>query len=194
MAILKGRRTAIRRLVIMNSNAVKSAFAISAAAIIGFAGGFATKNLLEKETPAQPSIAYNTSDRLSDVWPAMTLSPFRWNDYDPLLVPFHLASTLLPQASLMNPALEVKQDGKQVQVLVSNMRPEDVHVKMQGNKLVVEGHHKQQSNGDYREETFMQTVDLPQGVNPAAIDKKIGGGKLVITIGHNSRNQNASAI
>ncbi len=178
----------------MNSNAVKSAFAISAAAIIGFAGGFATKSLIEKEKPAQPSIAYNMPDRFFDICPAMTLSPFHWNDFDPFFVPFHLASTLMPQTSLMSPAVDVKQDGKQIQVLVPNMRPEDVRVKIQGNRLVVEGHHKQQSNGDYREETFTQTVDLPGGVNPAAIERKIAAGKLVITIGHNSSSQDTSSI
>jgi HSP20 family molecular chaperone IbpA len=178
----------------MNSNAVKSAFVISAAAIIGFAGGFATKSLIEKEKPARPSIVYNMPGRFFDIYPAMTIFPFHWNDFDPFFVPFHLASTLMPQTSLMNPAVEIKQDGKQLQVLVSNMRPEDVHVKMEGNRLVVEGHHKQQSNGDYREETFTQTVDLPGRVNPAAIEKKIAAGKLVITIGHNSTSQDTSAI
>lgn len=176
----------------MNSSVVKSAFAISAAALIGFAGGFATKSLIEKEQPAQASIAYNIPDRFFNRWTAMTLAPLCWNDFDAFFVPLHQA--LLPEPSLMNPAVEVKQDGKQLQVLVSNMRPEDVHVKMQGNRLIVEGHHKQQSKGDCREETLMQTVDLPGVVKPAVIEKKIADGKLVITIGHNSPTQHSGAI
>jgi len=62
------------------------------------------------------------------------------------------------------------------------LKPEDVNVSMEGNKLVVRAHHREQSANGLREETFIRTIDVPYGIDLSRIRKQSAQGAVTVTV------------
>lgn len=170
--------------------------------MLGFAGTFAASGPVpeEKSTtleapritfnhhmPPRPAVTYLTDfacparaftgiNNLVDEIFNETLHPFAFNrPFFSQLSPFTLASA---------PDMDIKNTGDQLQVVLSTpgLKPEDVNVFMEGNKLVIKGHHNEHSQNGWREESFIRTIDVPAGVDLSRIKKHYANGALTITV------------
>lgn len=91
-----------------------------------------------------------------------------------------------PLALASSPDIDLKQtnDHIYIQVVLSTpgLKPEDVSVSMQGNKLVIKGQHREQSANGMREETFMRTMDVPYDIDLSRVRKQTVHGVLKVTV------------
>lgn len=53
---------------------------------------------------------------------------------------------------------------------------------MEGNKLVIKGHHREQSANGMREETFMRTMEVPYEIDLSRVRKQSDHGVLKVTV------------
>ncbi len=188
----------------MRNTKLRSILALSLTLMVGFAGGFATKSLLPKDCPKTkqlPDITFHHTSALMPMWPTTDcFSDFAYpvsaisgfnSVFDEMLKetfhplgfprPFFGAS---PFTLASSPDIDFKQTKDDIQLVLSRpgLKPEDVNVSMEGNKLIVRGHHKDQSANGFREQTFTRTIDVPHGINLSRVRKHAADGTLTVTV------------
>lgn len=189
----------------MRNTKLQSILGLSLTLVVGFMSGFATRSLLPEnsvKTEQLPAITFNSH---GPAWvqscpasgcfgqfsyPASTFAGFN-NLFDEMinetLHPIALPHSLFAHSPLTlasSPDIDLRQTDNQIQVVLSTpgLKPEDVSVSMQGNKLVIEGHHKEQSANGMREETFMRTMDVPYDIDLSRVRKQSDHGVLKVTV------------
>lgn len=172
--------------------------------VVGYAGGFATSNFLAQnclKTDQLPDISFLHVPAFMPLWPATgyfsdfaypssTISGFKSafdealnETLDPMSLPRQFFGD--PQFNLAaSPDIDFKQtkDGIQFVLSTPGLKPEDVNVSMDGNKLIVRGHHKEQSTNGFREQTFTRTMEVPYCIDLSRVKKYAASGKITVTV------------
>ncbi len=173
--------------------------------IIGFAGGFLSKDCLDKNNEARASQpapvpvhklqAADTSNKL--------IGPGIWNVYmDPLWMPVDFAIRTMPLPSLMSfptsmPKVQTVDGENELRVIaqVPGMNEKDVDVQVSNEAITIKGHKKQEHNQNKIfnsvEESFQQTVQLPCKVNPDRVQATVQDGVLTVSLPKESSNARA---
>lgn len=186
----------------MRITKLQSLLALSLTLLVGFASGYMARGFC----PEQKSIAIDkpsiTFYSRMPVWPSTTYpDDFTFAAHgligldslfdDMLRETFHplkLMPALLPEATSFTlastPEIDLHQtnDHLQLEVPMPGLKPEDVNVFMEGNKLVVKGHHKQQSQNGFSEQSLIRTVNAPFGVDLSRIKKHGAAEGVTVTI------------
>lgn len=178
---------------------------LSLTLMVGFMSGFATRSLLPQNNPKTqqlPGIAFDS--QVPECFPAWPSTKY-FNDFafpastfagfnsifdemvnetlHPIAMPrsFFQAS---PFALTSSPDIDLKQTNDHIQLVLSTpgLKPEDVNVSMDGNKLIVKGHHKEQSANGLREETFIRTIDVPYGIGLSRVRKHAANGAVTVAV------------
>lgn len=188
----------------MRNTKLQSILALSLTLIVGFAGGFATKSLLPENSPKTeqlPDTTFHhvptlmpmlpTTGYFSDfAFPVSAISGFN-SVFDEMLKetlhpigvprPFFGAS---PFTLASSPDIDFKQTNDHIQLVLSTpgLKPEEVNVSMEGHKLIIRGHHKDQSAQGFREQTFTRTIDVPYGIDLSRVRKHAANGAITVTV------------
>lgn len=188
----------------MRNTKLQSILALSLTLVVGFASGFATRSLLPENSPKTeqlPEITFGHVPPLMPMWPttggfsdfgypANAIAGFN-SVFDEMLKetlhpialprPFFDTSPLTLASS---PDIELKQTKEQIQLVLSTpgLKPEDVNVSMEGRKLKIRGHHKEQSANGFREQTFTRTIDVPYGIDLSRVRKHAANGTITVTV------------
>jgi HSP20 family molecular chaperone IbpA len=189
----------------MRNTKLQSILGLSLTLVVGFMSGFATRSLLPENSVKTEQLPAITFDSHCPAWvqswpasgyfsqfsyPASTFAGFN-SLFDEMinetLHPIALPHSLFAHSPLTlasSPDIDLKQTDNQIQVVLSTpgLKPEDVNVSLQGNKLVIEGHHKEQSANGMREETFMRTMDVPYDIDLSRVRKQSDHGVLKVTV------------
>lgn len=182
----------------LNNETMKRGLALALSLAIGFAGGFATKNMCDKKDAARaneaasvpvqkvPDDAIAKSNRL--------IAPHLWDIYvDPFFVPVDLALKPLPLVPLVSfpnttPKVQTIDGDKELRVLaqVPGMDEKDVQVKASEHAVTIKAHKKQEekNNGHFEtfDESFEQSVHLPCKVNADKVQASVKDGVLTVTL------------
>lgn len=188
----------------MRCTKLQSILALSMTLVIGFAGGFTSKSLLPESGPKTERLAETTFHHVPSsmpMWPttgyfsnlacpASAISGFD-SIFDEMIKetlhpvglprPFFGA---LPFTVASSPDIDFKQTNDHIQLVLSTpgLKPEDVNVSVEGNKLIVRGHHKEQSANGFREQTFTRTIDVPYGIDLSHVQKHATCGAVKVTV------------
>lgn len=188
----------------MRNTKLQSILALSLTLVVGFACGFATSSFLPEtrtKTEQLPDISFQHVPARMPVWPttgyfsdfaypASAISGFN-SAFDELLkATFHPIGLPRPlfgdsQFTLAaSPSIDFKQTKDDIQLVLSTpgLKPEDVTVSLEGNKLIVRGHHKEQSANGFREQTFTRTIDVPYGIDLSRVRKHAANGSVTVTV------------
>jgi HSP20 family protein len=191
--------------MMMRNTKLQSILALSLTLMVGFVSGFATKSLLpeiEPKTEELPAITFKSHvPAYIQTWPASkyfshfgypvstfaTFNSLFDEIFNETMHPIALPHSLFAHSALAlasSPDIDLKQTNDHIQVVLSTpgLKPEDVSVSMQGNKLVIKGQHRESSTNGMREETFMRTMDVPYDIDLSRVRKQSDHGVLKVTV------------
>jgi hypothetical protein len=171
----------------MKSLKAKAALAISLSLLLGFAAGFGSKDLFDKQNSAKASAVNVPVHKLNG------LEPWRVN-LDPFWVPVDLSIEPLALPDFVSLPLDVPQiktiDGvHEIQVIaqVPGVTEGDVDVEVGKDILTIKGHKKEESGEKNKhfstiEESFVRTVQLPCKVDGDKVKATLKNGMLTVSL------------
>lgn len=182
---------------VTNEKAKKALF-VALSLAIGFASGFATKEIFDKNNSAIASEAASVpvqkvpEQQIGKL--NRLISPHLWDIYlDPLFVPVEWAIKPLPLVPLMSfpmetPKVQTIDGGKELRVIaqVPGMGEKDVKVEASEHAVTIKAHKKQEekNNGEFQtfDESFEQSVHLPVQVDADKVQATVKDGVLTVTL------------
>lgn len=182
---------------VMGERAKKAAI-VALSLAIGFAGGFGSKELWDKNNSAHASEAANVPvQKVQEPAPGKVnrlISPHLWDIYvDPLFIPVNWTLKPLPLLPLMDfppatPKLQTIDGDKDLRVIaqVPGMNENDVKVEASEHAVTIKAHKKQEekTNSQFQsfDESFEQSVHLPCKVNADKVQASVKDGVLTVTL------------
>jgi HSP20 family molecular chaperone IbpA len=171
---------------------------VAASLAIGFGGGFATKELFDKNNSARATEAASVPVQKvpdSEIGKLNRLiAPNLWDIYvDPLLVPVEWSVKPLPLVPLMPnsiavPKVKTVDSDKEFRVIaqVPGMDEKDVKVEASEHSVKIKAHKKleEKNNGKFEavEESFEQSVHLPADVDAGKVQASVKDGVLTVML------------
>lgn len=170
---------------------------VTLSAVLGFAGGFATKELWEQNNCAHARTHSITVERVADSGPVnfnRLIGPHLWDIYvDPLVTPIQWAMKPLPLVPLVSfpseiPKIQTVDGGKELRVIaqVPGMNDKDVRVEASESSVTIKGEKKEEVKDKERFETisesFQQSVHLPCKVDADKVQANVKDGVLTVTL------------
>ena len=172
-----------------------SAMALSLA--LGFAGGIATKDVIDERNCARASEAaivpvekVHEPERLSN----RLITPDLWDIYaDPLFVPVDWTIKPLPLMPLVSyptevPKVQTVDQKKELRIIaqVPGMNEKDVKVEASEHTVTIKAHKKQEEKDNSQftsfDEAFEQSVHLPCKVDADKVQATVKDGVLTVTL------------
>lgn len=176
----------------------KKAAIVALSLAIGFGGGFACKELWDKNNSAHASEAAGVPvQKVKDPEPLKVnrlIAPHLWDVYvDPLFMPVNWTLKPLPLLPLVDfppatPKLQTIDGDKELRVIaqVPGMNEKDVKVEASEHAITIKAHKNQEekNNGRFEsfDESFEQSVHLPCKVNADKVQASVKDGVLTVTL------------
>jgi HSP20 family molecular chaperone IbpA len=182
----------------MNNFKFKAALALALSLAIGFAGGFTSKGLFDKQNAAKASNeavnipVHTVNDQALNS--NELIAPHQWSIYlDPLFMPVSLAvpSIALPDFVSMPidvPSVKTVDGQHELQVIAQlpGMTEKDVDVEAGTDIVTIKGHHKEESKDKSKfstmDESFVRSVQLPCRVDGSKVKATLQNGVLTVSL------------
>lgn len=171
---------------------------VSLSIAIGFAGGFATKELYDRHNSAHASETVSVPvTKVSESEPEnfnRLIAPHLWDIFvDPFFMPAQWALKPLPLVPLVSfptetPKVQTIDGDKELRVIaqVPGMSEKDVKVEASENSLTIKGQKKQEVKDNARfesvSELFAQAVHLPCSIDADKVQATVKDGVLTVTL------------
>jgi len=176
----------------------KRSLVVALSAALGFAGGFATKELCEQNNSAHASEAASVPvTKVPEAKPEKLnrlIAPHLWDIYvDPLFMPIQWTMKPLPLVPLVSfptetPKVQTIDGDKELRVIaqVPGMNEKDVKVEASESSVTIKGEKKQEVKDKERfesvSESFQQSVHLPCKVDADKVQASVKDGVLTVTL------------
>ncbi|HEY9681445.1 MAG TPA: Hsp20/alpha crystallin family protein [Oculatellaceae cyanobacterium] len=165
---------------------------------LGFAGGFAGREFLDKNNRVYASEAASVPvQKVEEPEPGKVnrlIAPHLWDIYvDPLFSPVNWTLKPLPLVPLIDfspatPKLQTIDGDKELRVIaqVPGMDEKDVKVEASEHAVTIRAHKKQEEKNNNKfesfDESFEQSVHLPCKVNADKVQASVKDGVLTVTL------------
>lgn len=176
----------------------KKSLTVALSVALGFAGGFAAKELYEQNNSAKASEAASVSvtkvpDSKAEKLNRL-IAPHLWDIYvDPLFMPIQWTMKPLPVVPLVSfptetPKVQTIDGDKELRVIaqVPGMNEKDVKVEASESSVTIKGEKKQEAKDKERfesvSESFQQSLHLPCKVDADKVQASVKDGVLTITL------------
>ncbi|MBU6454697.1 MAG: Hsp20/alpha crystallin family protein [Cyanobacteria bacterium REEB67] len=178
----------------------KRALALALALVVGFAGGFASRDLFDGKNSAAASEAATVPvEKVKDA-PLKSnrlIGPHLWDVYiDPFFDPIPWSVKALPPVPLVplvpfpaeTPKVQTIDGEKELRIVaqVPGLGDKDVKVEAGEHTITIKGHKKQEEKNNDKfasfDESFEQSVHLPCKVNADKVQATVKDGILTVTL------------
>jgi HSP20 family molecular chaperone IbpA len=181
----------------LTAEKTKRALALALSLVVGFAGGFASRDLFDGKNSAAASEAAAVPVEKVKEAPLKSnrlIGPHLWDVYiDPFFEPLPWAAKALPLVPLVpfpveTPKVQTIDGEKELRIVaqVPGMGDKDVKVEAGEHMITIKGHKKQEEKNNDKfasfDESFEQSVHLPCKVNADKVQATVKDGVLTVTL------------